>query len=341
MQKKKLSRIINRFPAASVLVIGDIILDEYIWGQVERISPEAPVPVVWANKSTYVPGGAANVAYNIKAMGADVCVAGVAGKDENARVLFSELRKRRIPAYGILADTQRHTTVKTRIIAGHQQVVRVDWEHTHPLTETLNKKLIDFVRRNIAKFDAVIIEDYGKGVINMRLLEEVISLAVAQNKIITVDPKQEHFQYYRGVTAITPNRKELENAIRDLRVRDKTNSFQVHDDKLFSDKDIGLAAGQIIKYLGLESILVTLGEGGMRLFEAGRKGMHIPTVAQEVFDVSGAGDTVISVFTLALCCGATKTEAAHIANFAAGIVVGKVGTAVTDRNELLKRVSIK
>jgi D-beta-D-heptose 7-phosphate kinase/D-beta-D-heptose 1-phosphate adenosyltransferase len=155
---------------------------------------------------------------------------------------------------------------------------------------------------------------------------------------VNVDPKEEHFQYYSNVTSITPNRKELENAVRNLKIKDMTNTFKVNTDKLFTDKDIDLAALQVLKYLGLDSMLVTLGEQGMKLFEKGRRVEHIPTVAQEVFDVSGAGDTVISTFTLALCVGASKLEAAHIANYAAGIVVGKVGTATTDRSELLERI---
>ncbi len=335
---KNLKKIISRFSHANVLVVGDLILDEYIWGNVDRISPEAPVPVVWANKRTYVPGGAANVANNIRSLDAKVCLVGVAGADTNSEVLFHELKKRNIDTRGIFCQPQRHTTLKSRIIAGHQQVVRVDWEHTDPLPRQLNERIIKFLQKNIADFDAVIIEDYGKGVINMHLLEELIGLALKHNKIIAVDPKEENFQFYKKVTSITPNRRELENAIRNLKIKDTTNRFKVNSDKLFSDKDIDSAARQILEYLKLESMLVTLGEHGMKLFEKNGRMTHIPTVAQEVFDVSGAGDTVIGTFSLGLCCRATKLEAAHIANFAAGIVVGKVGTAVTTRKELIERL---
>ncbi len=335
---KNLKKIINRFNKARVLVIGDLILDEYIWGNVERISPEAPVPVVWANSRTYVPGGAANVANNIRALDGKVCLVGVTGKDRNTDTLFSELEKRKINTTGIFAERNRHTTVKTRILAGHQQVVRVDWEHTDPLPRGLNKRILSFIEKNISGFDAIVIEDYGKGVINTHLLEELIALAGVHKKIITVDPKEEHFQYYRRVTSITPNRKELENAIRNLKIKDTTNRLKLNTDKLFTDKDVDSAARQILEYLELDSILVTLGECGMQLFERGGRMTHIPTVAQEVFDVSGAGDTVIATFTLGLASGATKLEAAHLANFAAGIVVGKVGTAVTTRKELLERL---
>jgi rfaE bifunctional protein kinase chain/domain len=335
---RNLKSIINKFPKTKILVIGDLILDEYIWGSVDRISPEAPVPVVWAKKKTYAPGGAANVANNIRSLDAKVCLVGVIGKDDNRDILLSQLRKRKISTKGIFTEAKRHTTVKTRIVAGHQQVVRVDWEHTDALTKELNQKIIRFMRSSLDDFDAVIIEDYGKGVVNIDLLEELIQLCYMHKKIITVDPKEEHFQYYHGVTSITPNRKELENAIRNLKIKDTTNRFKINTDKLFTDKDIDLAAAEIIRYLDLESLLVTLGEHGMRLFDKNNRITHIPTVAQEVFDVSGAGDTVISCFTLALSCGATKLEAAHIANFAAGIVVGKIGTAVTNRKELLARI---
>ncbi|MCX5700707.1 MAG: D-glycero-beta-D-manno-heptose-7-phosphate kinase [Candidatus Omnitrophica bacterium] len=335
---KNLKEIIKKLNRSKVLVIGDLILDEYIWGKVERISPEAPVPVVWANKKTHVPGGAANVANNIRSYGADVYLAGVLGSDKNAQVLLTELENNKINTKGIFEESTRYTTVKSRIIAGHQQIVRVDWEHTAPLAKETTHKIFNFIKMNIKNFDAVIIEDYGKGVINAQLLGSVISLARSHNKIIMVDPKEDHFQYYVGVNSITPNRKELENAVRNLKIKDNKNKLKLDSDKLFTDKDINLAGQQILEYLNLESLLVTLGEQGMKLFEKGGRMTHIPTVAQEVFDVSGAGDTVISTFTLGLCAGASKLEAAHIANYAAGIVVGKVGTATTTRDELLERL---
>lgn len=335
---KKLKNIITKFPQARVLVLGDLILDEYIWGKVERISPEAPVPVVWANKRTFVPGGAANVAGNIRSLDGKVMLVGVVGKDERSDILLAEIRNRKISVAGIFREPKRHTTVKTRVIAGHQQLVRIDWEHTDSLPCDLNRRIYDFIKKQINSFDAVIIEDYGKGVINIELIENVISLARSRKKIIIVDPKEEHFQYYRGVTSITPNRKELENAIRNLKIKDTTNKFKLHNDRLFSDKDIDNSAKQILEYLGLDSLLVTLGEHGMRLCEKKGRITHIATLAQEVFDVSGAGDTVVATFTLALACGALKLEAAHLANIAAGIVVGKVGTATASRKEILERI---
>jgi len=335
---KRLKEIIKRFNQARILVIGDLILDEYIWGKVERISPEAPVPVVWANKMTHVPGGAANVANNITSYGAGVCLAGVIGRDKNAGSLMRALKKEKIDTKGISVIPDRCTTVKTRIIAGHQQVVRVDWEHTEPLPKEIIRRTFNFIKENIKSFDAIIIEDYGKGVINAQLLEGLILLAQSHKKIVLVDPKEDHFQYYRGVTSITPNRKELENAVRNLKIKDRKNKLKLDTDKLFTDRDIEAAGNQILEYLGLDSLLVTLGEHGIKLFEKKGKVTHIPTVAQEVFDVSGAGDTVIATFALSLSVGASKVEAALIANYAAGIVVGKIGTATVTKNELLERL---
>jgi rfaE bifunctional protein kinase chain/domain len=332
-----LRRIIKKFSKVKILVLGDLVLDEYILGEVSRISPEAPVPVVWANKRSYVLGGAANVASNIRSLGTGVCVCGVVGKDKNGEILLSQLKKRGISSGGVLLVNNRHTTVKTRIISGHQQIVRLDWEHTDSLSQSSNHKLYEYIKRNINKFQAIIIEDYGKGVINRDLIKNVIDLAGAKNKIITVDPKEEHFQYYSSVTCITPNRKEAESAIRNLKIQDTTNTFRINTDRLMTYKELKRVGKELLRYLKLDSVLITLGEQGMCLFE-GKHITHIPTQAQEVFDVSGAGDTVIAAFTLSLACGGSKLEAAHIANFAAGIVVSKVGTAAVSRKELLERI---
>ncbi len=335
---KSLKALVKNFNRAKVLVIGDLILDEYISGGAERISPEAPVPVIWADKRHYVPGGAANVVNNILAMDAKASAVGVVGDDLNAKILVGQLKKRGADISGVFVQPRRHTTLKTRILAGHQQVVRVDWEHRDPLSKEVNEKILKFIEKKLPGYDGLVIEDYGKGVVNSGLLERLVELAKKYKKILTVDPKEENFFCYRGVTAITPNRKELENAVRNLKIKDMTNSFRVNSERLFTDKEINTAAFEVMGYLGLESVLVTLGEQGMRLFEKGKNFTHIPTVAQEVFDVSGAGDTVIACFTLALCLGASKLQAAHIANFAAGIVVSKLGTAVTTRPELLSRI---
>jgi len=331
-------KVIQGFNRGNILVLGDLILDEFIWGDVDRISPEAPVPVVWAKKRSYMPGGAANVANNIRSLGAKASIIGVVGNDHNARILISGLKKNNVDTRNIFVERSRHTTLKTRIIAGHQQVVRVDWEHRDIIHDHVNERIINYIKKNIHKFDGIIIEDYGKGLINSVLLNEVIECARENDKVITVDPKEEHFIYYQGVTCITPNRKEAENAVRNIKIKDTENRFKINYDRLSSDKDIETAGKEIMQYLDLESLLITLGEQGMCLFEKNGKITHIPTVAQEVFDVSGAGDTVIATFTLALCVGASKLQAASIANFAAGIVVGKMGVAVTNQKELLQRI---
>jgi D-glycero-beta-D-manno-heptose-7-phosphate kinase len=333
----KLRKIISKFPKAKILVVGDLILDQYIWGDVSRISPEAPVPVVWAKKREYIPGGAANVANNLKALNAEVCLAGVVGDDEHAKKLKSGLIARGIDTKGIFREKGRCTTLKTRVLAGHQQVVRVDWEHVYELKKETRNLLQDFIQKHTKDFDAVIIEDYGKGCLDQFILQILIREAKNDKKIITVDPKEDNFEYYKEATCITPNRKETQNAIRYLKMRDTENKFKIINDELITDGDIQKAGKDILEYLELQSLLITLGENGMWLFEKGHN-EHIPTVAREVFDVSGAGDTVIATFTLALACGATKPEAAYIANFAAGIVVGKLGTATTTRDELTERL---
>ncbi|MDD5618810.1 MAG: D-glycero-beta-D-manno-heptose-7-phosphate kinase [Candidatus Omnitrophica bacterium] len=334
----RLKSIISGFSKIKILVIGDLILDEYVYGDVERISPEAPVPVVWANERKFLPGGASNVAANIISLGAQVNISGIVGKDDKADILLSELKKKHINTEGVFGVFNRHTSLKTRVISGHQQIVRVDWENVEPLKSNMQDKIEDFILQNIKKVDAVIIEDYGKGFITPDIVTCAISQAKASKKIITVDPKEEHFDYYSGATAITPNRKETENAIRNIKIRNAYNNLKVSSDKLATDKDIDLAGKGLLDHLKLEGVLITLGDKGMRLFEKGKKPYHIDTVAQEVFDVSGAGDTVIATFTLALACGATMQEASSIANFAAGIVVGRSGVATTTQKELIQTI---
>lgn len=341
MRLNNFDNIISRFPQAKILVIGDLILDQYIWGDVDRVSPEAPVPVVWAKKRTYVPGGAANVANNIASLGGKVCLCGVVGDERYPTTMKfrEELKKCGVDTSGVFAEKGRETILKTRIIAGHQQVVRVDWEDANSIKKETADKLQGFIKANIKKFDACIIEDYGKGLLDAALLHLITSLAHKHKKIVTVDPKEDNFKYYEMATCITPNRKETQNAVRYLKMKDQKNKFRIYDDKLLTDHDIDSAGKMIVDYLKLDSLLITLGEHGMRLFENNGKITNIPTVAQEVFDVSGAGDTVIATFTLALSAQASKADAAKIANFAAGIVVGKIGTATITREELSERIN--
>lgn len=333
-----LIKIINSFSKVNILVIGDLILDEYIWGDVSRISPEAPVPIVWAKKRTFVPGGAANVANNLQSFGAKVSVAGVVGQDSNRTIMLKELKSRKIDVSAIVQEKGRYTTLKSRVLARNQQLMRIDWEHTEPIQKSTRDKLVEYIEKNIRKFDGIVIEDYGKGLFTDDFIKSIIGMARGLGKIVTVDPKEDNFESYYGVTAITPNRKEAENAIRYLKIRDKENKFKFYKSKLETDEDIQKAGFAILAHLGLESLLITLGEQGMWLFEKSGKDKHIPTVAQEVFDVSGAGDTTIATFTLALASGASKIDAAYLANFASGIVVGKVGTATTTKEELIQSV---
>ncbi len=319
----RLARLIDAFPRARVLVIGDVMLDEFIWGQVTRISPEAPVPVVWAQSESVMPGGAANVANNIRALGGQVQLIGVVGSDRWGDVLVDELTKRRVDVAGLVRDASRPTTVKTRVIAHHQQVVRLDREYPAPLGPSVVTRLLNVVRKQLETIDAIVIEDYGKGVITRKLLEEVIPLARAKRKLITVDPKEEHFDLYRDVTVVTPNRAEASAMV---------------GRALETERDVIQAARELVKRLNAESVLMTLGEDGMCLCEKAGRCVRIPTVAQAVFDVAGAGDTVIGTLTTALAIGASLHEAAVLANHAAGIVVGKVGVATASPQELLAKL---
>jgi D-glycero-beta-D-manno-heptose-7-phosphate kinase len=316
-------RIISRLSRARVLVIGDVMLDRFIWGTVSRISPEAPVPVVWAQSESFMPGGASNVANNICSLGSQAHICGVIGDDEAGRILVSEFSKRGIHAEGIVLDKNRPTIHKTRIIAHHQQVVRIDKESDNTIDRHITDTTMSYIKSKIRDIDAIIIEDYGKGFICPRVIRQIISMAKRHKKIITVDPKEEHFKEYKGVTAITPNKVEAEEAS-GIKIRD--------------NETLGAAGRKLLKILQSDAVLITLGEGGMALFERGKPYLHIPTVAQEVYDVSGAGDTVIGVFTLALASGASISEAAYMANAAAGVVVGKIGIGVCSAGELKFRL---
>lgn len=323
ISKARLKEIVSNFSQARILVVGDLILDEFIWGKVSRISPEAPVPVVWVNSQSFMPGGAANVANNIQSLGGEVNIVGVVGADNNGAILKEDLAKRGIIVEGVISDKSRPTTVKTRVIAHHQQVVRIDREKTDSLDDPIVDNMLNYIRKRIDSIDALIIEDYGKGVILPRLLQELLPLSKEYNKTVVVDPKEEHFSYYQGVTLITPNHQEAECAT---------------GVKISDEESLERAGKELMKRLGCEAVLITRGEDGMSLFGGNGEITHISTVAQDVFDVSGAGDTVAGVLTLALASGANMVEAAHISNYAAGIVVGKVGIAVVTPEELLEKI---
>jgi D-beta-D-heptose 7-phosphate kinase/D-beta-D-heptose 1-phosphate adenosyltransferase len=321
--KTKFINAVKRFDKARILVIGDLILDEFIWGKVNRISPEAPVPIVNVERESFMPGGSLNVANNIRTLKGDVYATGVVGRDLIGRMLLRLMKKEGAHVDGIVYDASRPTTLKTRIIAHSQQVVRFDRENTRPITLVQRKKLLAFVAKKVKDVDCVIIEDYGKGVIVPELLKEVLALAKKHKKHILVDPKEEHFSYYRGVTSITPNLKEAASAC---------------GMKHTNDVNVETVGRKLLKELALESVLLTLGERGMILFEKNGDITQIPTAAREVFDVSGAGDTVIAVFSLALAVGCSLKDAAMLSNLAAGVVVGKVGTASVSPEEFIEAI---
>jgi D-glycero-beta-D-manno-heptose-7-phosphate kinase len=315
----RINKVINSFKNARILVVGDLMLDEFIWGTVSRISPEAPVPVVLVNRSSFMPGGACNVLNNIRALGGQVYACGIIGQDQTGAILIDELRERAINTEGVLIDPLRPTTKKTRIIAHHQQVVRVDTEVEGLVKGVFLERIIHFAEEKVKDIDAVIIEDYGKGLIQPKLIKRVIKAAKRYKKIIAVDPKEEHFSYYKGATLITPNQHEAEIA----------TSIKMKDEEA-----IKKAGNKLLNKLGCKAALITLGEKGMALFEKNKRFVRIPTLAKEVFDVSGAGDTTIATFILANVSGASMKEAAYISNVAAGIVVGKLGVAVVATDEL-------
>ena len=322
LQYSRIQEIVSKFRRVKVLVIGDLILDEFIWGHVSRISPEAPIPVVWVKSESFIPGGACNVASNIRSLGGRVDVVGIIGNEGRGRMLIDLLKERGIGVTGICKDG-RPTTLKTRVIAHQQQVVRIDREQIVPLSQELRSRILKNIRSKIESADAICIEDYGKGVITPELVQEIVRMGRKHRKVITVDPKEDHLSYYKNVTCLTPNHQEA-SVLSKIAIED--------------DASLKKAGVKMLKVLQCDHILITRGESGMCLFQKGKKPVKIPTLAQDVFDVSGAGDTVIGTYTLALALGSTPLEAAHIANCAAGIVVGKVGTATVTGPELLERV---
>ena len=323
--KKRLLDLLNSFQKTKILVIGDFILDQFVWGSVDRISPEAPVPVVNVQRESYMPGGSLNVANNIHNLGGTVLPCGVVGRDLQGRMLVKVIRREGIDIGGIVYDASRPTAVKTRVIAHSQQVVRFDREKIESISVQARKKILHFVRNKIRDVDTVLIEDYGKGVIQPQLLREIVQLAQKHRKPVLVDPKEKHFSYYKGVTAITPNRKEAYGALENFGVRCE------EDDP----EEVGR---KLLRKLKCDAVLMTLGEDGMALFQKRGALVKVPTFAQEVYDVSGAGDTVIGVFSLAVSVGASMKDAAILSNLAAGIVVGKLGTATIHPGELREAI---
>jgi D-beta-D-heptose 7-phosphate kinase/D-beta-D-heptose 1-phosphate adenosyltransferase len=327
LSTSRVRQILTAAAKTRVLVVGDVMLDHFIWGNVVRISPEAPVPVVEFERESFMPGGAANVARNLTALGMSTEIFGAIGNDDAGHWLKKLLAGQKISCGGLVTHTARHTSVKTRIVAHKQQLVRIDRETRDGLDAKLTGRLLAQLKSKLPRANAVIVGDYGKGVVTQPLLNEIKSLCRARSVWLSFDPKPVHHLNLSNLSLITPNRKE---AFELANLPDETR-----DANPLADKNLMLAAERLLNELRPAVLLITLGELGMLLCRRGQKPFHIPTVAQEVFDVSGAGDTVIATFTLAIAAGASPLEAAILSNHAAGIVVGKIGTAITTPQELL------
>jgi D-beta-D-heptose 7-phosphate kinase/D-beta-D-heptose 1-phosphate adenosyltransferase len=311
------------FGARRVLVVGDLMLDRYQWGNVRRISPEAPVPVLRLERETEVAGGAANVARNLVGLGLRVCMAGVTGQDAHRQRLLALLREQGVETDAVLPDPTRPTTTKTRVVADHQQMLRIDAERIVKVDGDLAERLLAAVEQRLGQVDAVLLSDYAKGVLTGDLCADLITRARERGLPVLVDPKGSDFTRYRGATAITPNRAELAHAT------------GVDGDDLDA---LLVAAERMREHLELEQLMLTLGDLGVALVDA--TGLHrIPAVAREVFDVSGAGDTVIATVAAGRAAGLDSIDTAHLANLAAGVVVGKVGTAAIAADELVAAIA--
>jgi len=324
-ESKRLIQYIDRFPKARILVVGDMMLDHYIWGNVSRISPEAPVPVVHVTKETVLLGAAANVVNNVHALGGSVRVCGVIGHDDAGRQLSHMLRAKGIHTDGLIVESSRPTTIKTRVIAHSQQVVRFDRETKDGIDRDTHRRIYDAVKQHVDDgLDAIILSDYSKGVVTRELVRDIVKLTNKRDLIVSVDPKVNHFGMYSGVTILTPNTKEASLG----------SKIEIE-----SENSLLKAGTTLLKRLKCRAVLITRGEQGMSLFERSGRITHIPTVAREVFDVTGAGDTVISTLTLAMAAGAPMVDAARLSNVAAGIVVAVVGTATVKPEELKRRIT--
>lgn len=320
MTNKELVELVDAISGKKVLVVGDVMLDEFVWGDTRRISPEAPVLVVEMRRRTHVPGGAGNTAANVVSLGGRAVLAGVVGADHHADWLREALTRSGVSCTGLLVDESRPTTTKSRVLAHNQQVVRVDYEERKALEATVEERLLNTIEAQLREVDACVLSDYDKGVVSSRVAESVIRMARESGKPVVVDPKGFNYAKYRGATVVKPNIPETERFLK-TEIRD--------------DVDLAGAGARLSAILENSAILITRGPQGMSLFRHGETPVHIPSAARDVFDVTGAGDTVISCIVLALSSGATLIQAAHLANLAAGIVVGKVGTATVTPEEVL------
>ncbi len=318
MKRRKARRICRAIEKSSVAVVGDLMLDRYFWGRVDRISPEAPVPVVNVERTGVRPGGAANVAWNLVSLGCDARLASVIGKDPQGAETKKLLRKMKVPTGYIMADGGRVTTEKIRILAHSQQVVRADFETGTEIKGAALGRLKSSVKKAVSGAGAVIVSDYGKGVVTMAVMDTLREICGDSIPII-IDPKVGHFPLYKGAWAVTPNLSEA-GAFYNVRIS--------------SEKQLEKVGCSLLKDLEAKAVLITRGEDGMSLFEKGKDSRHFPTRASEVYDVTGAGDTVISVLAAGLAAGASLYDSIELANAAAGIVVKEIGTAAVTMEEL-------
>ncbi|HIE65169.1 MAG TPA: D-glycero-beta-D-manno-heptose-7-phosphate kinase [Nitrospiria bacterium] len=318
-RKIQLNRFLTQFSRKKILVLGDMMLDHYIWGSVRRISPEAPVPVVNVQSESVLLGGAGNVLQNILTLGGDGMICSVVGSDDAGKWIRDEIFSKGVPLEGLVVEDDRPTTKKTRIIAHQQQVVRYDHEERAQIKLKTERKMAAFIADHLMEIDGIVVSDYAKGVVTERLMKKVISWAKKRGIPVVVDPKVDRLSYYKNVTMITPNHLEASEG----------SGIEIVD-----EKSLCTAGKKLLKNLKCEAVLITRGEQGMSLFEKNGKVTHIPTEAKEVYDVTGAGDTVVGTLSLALAAGASFAAAARMANHAAGIVVGEVGTAAIHRNKL-------
>ncbi len=329
MKHDRARQIVEAFSGQRVLVVGEVILDAFIWGKVSRISPEAPVPVVEVESESFYAGGAANVVRNLHELGCRCELASLIGADAGAAQLKALLGPYGVDFANLEEDPAYQTIVKTRIIAKNQQVVRVDREQRKSgFSPELRARVLERIDAMLPGLDAIIMEDYGKGIITQQIADEIGARAAAAGVPVTVDPNAANPIRWRGVTAVTPNRSEAFAAA--------GAPWSDPVEPAMDDQELMSVGAALLEKWDAQNLLVTLSEQGMMLFRRDDQPFHIPTRAQEVFDVSGAGDTAIAAFTLALCAGATAIEAAEISNHASGIVVGKLGTATVTREELLR-----
>ena len=323
LKKEEVRNLQTKFSGRKIAVVGDMMLDSYLWGDVKRISPEAPVPVIEIDNEFYRFGGAANVALNIQKLGGLPIPIGIIGYDNEGSIFSGLMEEAGISSEGIILDDERPTTAKTRVIAGKQHIVRIDRESKNFMSAKLEEKILTLLENNCKELDAIVLQDYNKGVLSPALINKIIGIANKNNIVITVDPKFDNFFEYGNVTVFKPNRKETSDIL---------------GARLDTHEEIETAGRKLLNRLNSKYVLITLGEAGIALFEKDKETKRIPTKAVKVSDVSGAGDTVISTLTIALASGIDIESAAYLANFAGGIVCGEVGIVPIESKTLINKI---